>query len=75
VITSDTAPQRRALGRAALYVAPGDPHALATRLGALADDRGRLADLRRRAATRAAEAFGPAAVVDPLRRRLGETGR
>lgn len=66
VVTSGTAPQRRALGDAALYVPPGDPDALAATLTRLAGDPA-LVDHHRQAAARvAAERFGPAAVVGPL---------
>lgn len=51
VATSDTGPQRRALGDAAVFVPPGDPHALAEALRSLASDADGLA--RRRAAGRA----------------------
>ena len=47
IVTSDTAPQRRALGGAAVLVPPGDPDALAAALLRLAGDRGELARLRR----------------------------
>ena len=39
VVTSDTAPQRRVLGDAAVLVPPGDPAALAEALRSLAADR------------------------------------
>lgn len=66
VVTSDTAPQRRALGAAAAYVPPGDAEALADTLAALAGDRARLTKLRRRAAAVAAERFTAQAAVRPL---------
>ncbi|MFD1507287.1 glycosyltransferase family 4 protein [Georgenia yuyongxinii] len=66
VVTSDTAPQRRALGDAAAYVPAGDAEALADTLAAFAGDPARLAELRRRAAVVAAERFTPQAVVRPL---------
>ena len=47
IVTSDTAPQRRALGDAAVLVPPGDPEALAAALLRLAGDRAELARLRR----------------------------
>ncbi len=70
VVTSDTAPQRRALGPAAVYVPAGDPEAIASALRALAADRDRLDGLRSAAAEVAARRFTPAAVVGPLRARL-----
>src|SRR6201999_1086001 len=39
IVTSDTAPQRRVLGDAAVLVPPGDPEALADALLRLAADR------------------------------------
>ena len=50
IVTSDTAPQRRVLGDAALLVPPGDPAALATALRALAADPALLARGPRRRA-------------------------
>jgi glycosyltransferase involved in cell wall biosynthesis len=67
VVTSDTAPQRAALGDDALLVPPGDAAALAAALGDLADDRRRVEDLRSRAYARADRDFRPARVVQPLR--------
>jgi glycosyltransferase involved in cell wall biosynthesis len=66
IVTSDTVPQREALGAAALYVRPGDARALADALLALAADRGRLHELRARAYERACSRFRPASVVAPL---------
>jgi glycosyltransferase involved in cell wall biosynthesis len=57
IITSDTAPQRRALGPAAVLVPPGDPRALADAL-------------RGQAARRAAERFAAGQIVAPLLHRL-----
>lgn len=70
VVTSDTAPQRRSLGDAALLVPPGDADALAGALADLADDRARVAALRSAARTRAEAAFAPAVVAEPLVGRL-----
>jgi glycosyltransferase involved in cell wall biosynthesis len=70
VITSDTAPQRRVLGDAAVLVPPGDPAALADALLRLADDRGALLKLRHAARQLAAERFTPEQVVGPLTDRL-----
>jgi len=66
VVTSDTAPQRRALGAAALLVPPGDPLALADALRALAADRAELARLRAAAHRLATTRFAPDQVVGPL---------
>ena len=70
IITSDTAPQRRALGPAAVLVPPGDPRALADALLRLAADRAGLASLRGQAARRAAERFAAGQTVAPLLHRL-----
>jgi glycosyltransferase involved in cell wall biosynthesis len=70
VITSDTAPQRRVLGDAAILVPPGDPAALADALLRLASDREALLKLRHAARQLAAERFTPEQVVGPLTDRL-----
>ncbi|HEY6496626.1 MAG TPA: glycosyltransferase [Trebonia sp.] len=70
VITSDTAPQRRVLGDAAVLVPPGDPAALADALLRLADDREALLKLRHATRQLAAERFTPEQVVQPLTDRL-----
>ncbi len=70
IVTSDTAPQRRALSGAGLLVPPGDPDALAAALLQLAGDRGELARLRRRARELAEEQFTPERIVLPLMPRL-----
>jgi glycosyltransferase involved in cell wall biosynthesis len=70
IITSDTAPQRRVLGDAAILVPPGDAGALAAALLELARDRGRLRELRTAARELAAKHFSPAQVVAPLIERL-----
>src|SRR6185437_2915064 len=70
VITSDTAPQRRVLGDAAVLVPPGDPEALASALLGLANDREAVLKLRHAAHQLAAERFTPEQVVAPLTDRL-----
>lgn len=70
VITSDTAPQRRVLGDAAVLVPPGDPEALADALLRLANDRETLLKLRHAARQLAADRFTPEQVVGPLTDRL-----
>ena len=70
VVTSDTAPQRRVLGDAAVLVPPGDADALADALLRLADDREALLKLRHAASSLAAERFTPEQVVRPLTDRL-----
>jgi glycosyltransferase involved in cell wall biosynthesis/SAM-dependent methyltransferase len=74
IVTSETAPQRRALGEAAVLVPPGDPEALAAALLRLAGDRGELARLRRQARDLAAEQFIPKRIVVPLTGRLAAAG-
>ncbi len=70
VVTSDTAPQRRVLGDAAVLVPPGDAAALADALLRLADDREALLKLRHAARQLAAGQFTPEQVVRPLTERL-----
>jgi glycosyltransferase involved in cell wall biosynthesis len=70
IITSDTAPQRRVLGDAAVLVPPGDPAALADALLQLAADRDWLLKLRHAARQLAAQRFTPEQVVAPLTDRL-----
>lgn len=71
IVTSDTAPQRRTLGGLAVYVPPGDPHALAAALRDLSHDPARVAGLQAASAA-ASERFGPAAVVVDLLERMRE---
>jgi glycosyltransferase involved in cell wall biosynthesis len=66
VITSDTPPQRRAFGDAAVFVPPGDPAALAEAIRRLAQEPEALARLREQAQTAARERFTPERIVDPL---------
>jgi glycosyltransferase involved in cell wall biosynthesis len=66
IVTSDTPPQRRALGDAAILVPPGNPEALATALLRLADDPAELARLRGRAHQLAVQQFAPERIVTPL---------
>ncbi|HEX4431267.1 MAG TPA: glycosyltransferase [Frankiaceae bacterium] len=70
IVTSDTAPQRRMLADAALYVPPGDPKALADALVSLAADPAAVASLGAAARQAALDRFTPAAIVEPLRERL-----
>jgi glycosyltransferase involved in cell wall biosynthesis len=74
IVTSDTAPQRRALGDAARYVPPGDAEALADALAELAEDRDALAALKQASSTAARERFTPAHIVEPLLAKLTELG-
>jgi glycosyltransferase involved in cell wall biosynthesis len=66
IITSDTPPQRRVFGDAAVLVPPGDADALAAALVELASDPKRLHELRDAARTLAEKRFAPAQVVAPL---------
>jgi glycosyltransferase involved in cell wall biosynthesis len=66
LVTSDTAPQREALGAAAAYVRPGDPSMLARTLVALDRDRPRLHALRVAAYGVADATFRPSSVVQRL---------
>jgi glycosyltransferase involved in cell wall biosynthesis len=74
IVTSDTAPQRRALGDAAVLVPPGDPEALAKALLRLADDRAWLERLRTQARELAAGRFAPEQIVAPLAREFASRG-
>ncbi len=65
VVTSDTPPQRRLLGSAAILVPPADPVALAEALRGLAADRRRLDSTREVSAAAAEEiASAPAVTAD-----------
>src|SRR5260370_26018199 len=75
IVTSDTAPQRRALDDAAVLVPPGNPEALAAALLRLAEDRAELARLRGRAARLAREQFLPGQIVTPLGNELRQASR
>jgi glycosyltransferase involved in cell wall biosynthesis len=70
IITSDTAPQRRLLGDAAILVPPGDPEALAGALLRLSRDREEVLALRKAARHLAQQRFTPEHVVAPLIERL-----
>ena len=74
IVTSDTPPQRRALGDAAVLVPPGDPEALAAALARLADDRAELARLRLGARKLAQQQFAPEQIVAPLIAKLAPVG-
>lgn len=75
LVTSDTPPQRRALGEAARFVPAGDSRALAEALRELHGDRERLAEKRRAAATVADRLFSPPVIVEPLLARLTTRSR
>jgi glycosyltransferase involved in cell wall biosynthesis len=70
IVTSDTPPQRRVLGDAAVFVPPGDDACLAAALRGLAESEGKASEMGRRARALAEHAFHPAAVVEPLHLRL-----
>lgn len=71
IVTSNTAPQRRAFGDAAVLVPPGDAKALAEALAGFAADRDALAEARSRARSVASAAFAPESVVAPLMNLVG----
>lgn len=71
VVTSDTAPQRRSLGDAAVFVPPGDAPALADALRALASDPVRRRDLAERSLAHARSTMSAASSVDSLDALLG----
>jgi glycosyltransferase involved in cell wall biosynthesis len=70
IVTSDSPPQRRVLGDAAVLVPPGDAEALAKALLTLAEDRAELDRLRAAAGRLARDRFIPPRVVEPLLARL-----
>jgi glycosyltransferase involved in cell wall biosynthesis len=72
IVTSDTAPQRRLLGDAAVFVPAGDPEALAGALLELAGDRAALDRARAAARRLALSSFSAEQVVRPLVKRLDE---
>lgn len=65
IVTSDTEPQRAALGDAAVLVAPGDSAALAASIASLADDPATVLRLRQAAFERARQRFTAAAAAKP----------
>jgi glycosyltransferase involved in cell wall biosynthesis len=73
VVTSDTPPQRAAMGDAAVYVPPGDVAALVSALRGLAKDRAEARRLGRAAYQVASDRFTPAAVVVPIRDSIART--
>ncbi|GAA4709872.1 glycosyltransferase [Phytohabitans rumicis] len=70
VVTSDTAPQRAALGDAAVLVPPGDPGALAAALRELAGDATQLATLKSSGYALASDRYRPVETVRALRERV-----
>lgn len=70
ILTSDTSPQRSALGDAGMFVPPGDARAVAAVLADLAADPKQVLEARNAAYARASRAFTPQQVVQPLRARL-----
>ena len=70
IVTSDTLPQRRALGEAAVFVPSGDPRAIADLLRQLSIDRHRLSALCDAARRRSLAEFTAPRIVSPLRTRL-----
>lgn len=69
IVTSDTPPQRAALGDAAVLTPPGDAAALADAIADLSRDRSRVAELRA-AASAASQRYRAAEIVAPLAARL-----
>ncbi|HEU5425832.1 MAG TPA: glycosyltransferase family 4 protein [Actinocrinis sp.] len=72
IVTSDTTPQRRLLGDAALFVSPGDDAALAEALLRLAEDRAELDRSREAARRLALHSFSAEQIITPLIKRLDE---
>ncbi len=72
IVTSATAPQKRTLGDAAVFVPPGNAASLAGAIERLADDRRGVVTLRQDARRLAEARFGGSTLVAPLRSRLME---
>jgi glycosyltransferase involved in cell wall biosynthesis len=70
IVTSDTPPQRAALGDAAVLVPPGDAASLAAALRRLAKDRAEVARLGAAAHARALASYQSAAVVADIRAKV-----
>jgi len=70
ILTSDTPPQRRLLGKAARFVPVANAIALADALRSLAADPSEVCRLRRSAYGRAEADFRPRSVAEPLRAAL-----
>ena len=70
IVTSNTSPQRRALGQAAAFVPAGDAAALASALRRLIKDRDEVSRLRRGARRLAQQCFAAEQIVVPLLDRL-----
>jgi glycosyltransferase involved in cell wall biosynthesis len=70
VVTSDSVPQRRALGEEAIFVPPADDEALAAVLRHLGRNAALVGKYRSAARGRASQFFGPAAVTAGLAAQL-----
>lgn len=70
IVTSDTPPQRRCFGNAAVYAVAGDANALATQLRMLDKDRDRLIALKTASHNLAMAQFQPAQVTRNLAEHL-----
>jgi len=70
IITSDTPPQRRVFGDAAMFVPVGNYKSLAIALNELAKDSSKLINLRLSAYEIAQKQFNPYKVVEPLLNKL-----
>ncbi len=70
IVTSDTAPQRRLLGDAAVFVPPGDAKSLADILRQLSVDRQLVSELRQDARRHSSTEFTASAVIAALRQCL-----
>lgn len=73
IVTSDTPPQRRCFGDAAIYATAGDPNSLATALAHLNDHREFMNELRTRSRHLAQKEFRPEGVTRELTDRLLQT--
>ena len=75
VITSNTQPQRTALGDAGTFVTPADPAALAKAITTFADDRILLSRMKEACRSRAEEHFSPQALGSEMQQVLDLAGR
>jgi glycosyltransferase involved in cell wall biosynthesis len=72
IVTSDTPPQRRVLGDAALFVPPNDPKALAEALTHLAAHPEEVIKRRAKILQQAQQNFTPQKIVEPLLAKLSK---
>ncbi len=72
LITSNTLPQSRILGDAAILIPPADPNALANAIDDLSKNRSKVIELQKKSKAKAEIAFKPKVIVEPLITRLSK---